>query len=82
MVSQMGKLDLESVYCYCVCVCVCVCVCRFVMFFQYAIPRENLLLKGGDVTPDGQYITQYKVRYAHYHPQWPHTHTDTQQTSN
>lgn len=28
---------------------------RFVMFNNHRIPRENLLNKTGDVTPDGQY---------------------------
>lgn len=30
-------------------------VCSFVMFSNYRIPRENLLNKTGDVTPDGTY---------------------------
>lgn len=33
---------------------------RFVMFDQYRIPRENLLNRNGDVTPDGRYVTPYK----------------------
>ena len=28
---------------------------------HYRIPRENLLNKIGDVTPDGRYVTPYKV---------------------
>lgn len=35
---------------------------RFVAFSHYRIPRENLLNKSGDVTPDGKYVTPYKVR--------------------
>ena len=35
---------------------------RFVAFHKVRIPRENLLNKTGDVTPDGQYVTPYKVR--------------------
>lgn len=31
----------------------------FLTFHQYRIPKEYLLNKGGDVTSDGQYITQY-----------------------
>jgi acyl-CoA oxidase len=33
----------------------------FVTFNNVRIPRENLLNKTGDVTPDGRYITPYKV---------------------
>ncbi|KAG7495064.1 peroxisomal acyl-coenzyme A oxidase 3 [Solea senegalensis] len=32
----------------------------FVMFHNVRIPRENLLNKTGDVTPDGQYVTPFK----------------------
>lgn len=32
----------------------------FLMFHQYRIPRENLLNRSGDVTPDGQYVSKYK----------------------
>uniref|UniRef100_A0A3P9L275 Acyl-coenzyme A oxidase n=1 Tax=Oryzias latipes TaxID=8090 RepID=A0A3P9L275_ORYLA len=32
----------------------------FVMFHNVRIPRENLLNKTGDVTPDGRYVTPYK----------------------
>ncbi|GFO08944.1 acyl-CoA oxidase [Plakobranchus ocellatus] len=32
----------------------------FVAFNQYRIPRENLLDKFGDVTPEGKYVTPYK----------------------
>ncbi|XP_058481974.1 peroxisomal acyl-coenzyme A oxidase 3 [Solea solea] len=32
----------------------------FVMFNNVRIPRENLLNKTGDVTPDGQYVTPFK----------------------
>jgi acyl-CoA oxidase len=32
----------------------------FVAFNQLRIPRENLLDKFGDVTPEGQYVTPYK----------------------
>ena len=29
------------------------------MFDHYRIPRENLLNKTGDVTPDGEYVSPY-----------------------
>nr|CAD7435224.1 unnamed protein product [Timema monikensis] len=32
----------------------------FVMFDQYRIPRENLLNKNGDVTPEGKYVSPMK----------------------
>lgn len=32
----------------------------FVMFQNYRIPRENLLNKTGDVSPEGQYISHIK----------------------
>ncbi|RVE60242.1 hypothetical protein OJAV_G00178990 [Oryzias javanicus] len=32
----------------------------FAMFHNVRIPRENLLNKTGDVTPDGRYVTPYK----------------------
>ena len=34
---------------------------RFMSFSHYAIPRENLLNKGADVTPSGEYTSPYKV---------------------
>ena len=34
--------------------------CSFLMFDHYRIPRENLLNKTGDVTPEGEYVTPYK----------------------
>lgn len=33
----------------------------FATFDNVRIPRENLLNKTGDVTPDGKYITPFKV---------------------
>ncbi len=30
------------------------------MFDHYRIPRENLLNKSGDVTPEGEYVTPYR----------------------
>ena len=30
------------------------------MFDHYRIPRESLLNKNGDVTPDGQYVSPIK----------------------
>ncbi|XP_046681221.1 peroxisomal acyl-coenzyme A oxidase 3-like [Homalodisca vitripennis] len=32
----------------------------FVIFDKYRIPRENLLNKGGDVTPEGKYVSPFK----------------------
>lgn len=34
----------------------------FVTFDNVRIPRVNLLNKTGDVTPDGRYVTPYKVK--------------------
>ena len=42
---------------------------RFVAFHKVRIPRENLLNKTGDVTPDGRYVTPYKVRILKRHIQ-------------
>lgn len=33
----------------------------FVMFDHVRIPRENLLNRSGDVTPDGKYVSPHKV---------------------
>ena len=33
----------------------------FATFYHMRIPRENLLNRTGDVTPEGQYVTPYKV---------------------
>ena len=38
-------------------------ICRFVRFSKYAIPRDNLLSKTADVTPEGEYVTPYKVSW-------------------
>nr|CAD7609942.1 unnamed protein product [Timema genevievae] len=37
----------------------------FVMFDHYRIPRENLLNKNGDVTPEGKYVAPMKDRKKH-----------------
>jgi hypothetical protein len=34
----------------------------FVTFNNVRIPRENLLNRTGDVTPDGKYVTPFKAR--------------------
>ena len=36
-------------------------VARYLLFNSYHIPRENLLNRSGDVTPQGDYVTPYKV---------------------
>ena len=33
----------------------------FVSFNNYRIPRVNLVNRGSDVTPEGKYVTPYKV---------------------
>jgi len=34
--------------------------CSFAAFDHVRIPREHLLNKGGDVSPDGRYISSFK----------------------
>ena len=36
----------------------------FLSFNKYRIPREFLLNKTGDVTPEGKYVTPYKVQHS------------------
>ena len=33
---------------------------RFILFQNFRIPRDNLLNKNGDVTPDGKYVSPFK----------------------
>ncbi len=40
------------------------------------IPRENILNRTGDVTPDGRYVTPYKVTSLH-----PEEYSNTENTS-
>lgn len=35
---------------------------RFIMFHKYHIPRDNLLNRSVDVTPDGKYVSSHKVK--------------------
>lgn len=39
----------------------------WVVFDHYRIPRENLLNRGGDVTPEGEYVSPHKVREVSVH---------------
>lgn len=41
--------------------------CSFLSFNKYRIPREYLLNKTGDVTPEGKYVTPYKVWILYCH---------------
>jgi acyl-CoA oxidase len=36
----------------------------FVSFNHVRIPRENLLNRTSDVTPDGRYVTSFKVIFC------------------
>lgn len=42
------------------------------MFHHVRIPRENLLNKTGDVSPDGRYVTPFKVSRCSLPPRPSH----------
>ena len=42
----------------------------FVVFNRYRIPRENLLNRTGDVTPEGKYESPYRVSRTHVCMLW------------
>ena len=36
---------------------------RFLVLHNYRVPKENLLSKTGEVTPEGKYISPYKASF-------------------